>query len=95
MPTLSDAEIAEGLGALPAWSHEGGAIVRTIELESFGAAVALVVRVAFLAESAGHHPDVDLRYATVRLALRTHSEGGVTGADLDLAARLDAVLPPA
>jgi len=92
VPALSDAEIAEALTRLPEWDleqAESRVIVTRLRFADFRRAVAFVVQVAFEAEAADHHPDVDIRYNQLRIALSTHSEGGVTGKDLALAAAID------
>lgn len=89
MAKLSSEEVAAGLDRLTGWRREGDAIERTYELPDFRTALAFVAYVGELAEQAGHHPDIDVRYDRVRLALSTHSEGGLTAADLDLARRID------
>jgi 4a-hydroxytetrahydrobiopterin dehydratase len=89
MPPLADAEIAAALAALPGWKREGDEIVRTFECASFPAAIAFVVRIGFLAENADHHPDLDIRWRTVKVALSTHSDGGLTNRDFDLAGEID------
>lgn len=93
MAVLSDDEVREALGELQGWRLEGSSIVADVEFRDFREAVAFVVRVAFEAEAANHHPDVDIRYSTVRLALSTHSEGGVTAKDLDLARTISGLAP--
>ena len=90
MPQLPDAEIATRLGRLPGWEREGDEIVRTFELPSFPEAIAFVGRVAERAEAANHHPDLDIRYRKVRVALSTHDEGGLTERDFALATEIDA-----
>jgi 4a-hydroxytetrahydrobiopterin dehydratase len=92
MATLSDDEVQAALAGLPDWSREDQEIVRTYELESFPAAIAFVGRVAELAEAADHHPDLDIRYRRVRVALTTHDAGGLTRRDFDLAGHIDAAL---
>ena len=67
----------------------GDEIERTYELASFPAAVAFVGRIADAAEAANHHPDLDIRYRKVRVALSTHSEGGITDKDFALATQVD------
>jgi 4a-hydroxytetrahydrobiopterin dehydratase len=90
MPLLSDAAVAAGLDGTD-WRREGDAIVRDWRFADFGAAIAFVERVAELAEQANHHPDILVHgWNKVRLTLSTHSEGGITAADLALAQRLDA-----
>jgi 4a-hydroxytetrahydrobiopterin dehydratase len=78
------------------WQRSGDAIVREWELADFAAAIAFVDRVAEAAEQANHHPDIHLHgWNKVRLELSTHSEGGVTQADLEMAARIDGLGPGA
>ncbi|MGI9032358.1 MAG: 4a-hydroxytetrahydrobiopterin dehydratase [Acidimicrobiales bacterium] len=89
MAALSDEEVRAQLGELSDWQVDGGQIVREYRFDDFRQAVAFVVRVAFEAEAANHHPDLDVRYNRVRVALSTHSEGGVTSKDFELAAALD------
>ena len=94
MAVLSDDEIAAALAGLPGWRLDGGEIAKQYRLGGFPAAVAFVVRLSYPAEAADHHPDLDIRYDTVRVALRTHSEGGVTAKDLELARAIEALAPP-
>lgn len=89
MPRLSEDEIVAQLEALSGWTRRGDEIVKTYKLPSFPAAVAFVTHVGFLAEAAGHHPDIDIRYNRVTLALTTHDAGGLTDKDLALAAAAD------
>ncbi len=89
--TLAPTALAAALAGLPLWSGDTAAISRTVEAASFPAAVALVDAVAVLAEEAEHHPDIDIRWRTVRFVLSTHSAGGVTELDLRLARRIDAL----
>jgi 4a-hydroxytetrahydrobiopterin dehydratase len=91
MPLLSGTEIEKKLKALPAWSLSGGAMVRDLEFEDFVAAMDFVNLVADKAEAASHHPDIDIRYNKVRLALVSHDAGGLTERDFDLAAAIDAL----
>jgi 4a-hydroxytetrahydrobiopterin dehydratase len=89
--TLTPEELGTGLRKLPEWSGDNTAIQRTVQLPTFPAAIALVDKVAVVAEARDHHPDMDIRWRTVTFVLTTHSAGGVTAKDLDLAARIDAV----
>jgi len=89
--TAGDAEVAVALAGLPGWERDGDAIRKEFERESFPDAVAFVVRVGFLAEHADHHPDIDIRWRKVVLALSTHSAGGLTGKDFELARRIEAL----
>lgn len=89
MPLLSDDEIRAGLEGGD-WRREGATIVRDWRFADFAAAIAFVERVAEVAEEANHHPDILVHgWNKVRLTLSTHSEGGVTAADLALSERLD------
>jgi 4a-hydroxytetrahydrobiopterin dehydratase len=89
MHILSHAEIADHLGTRPEWQIEKGELVRTFQFETFPDAVAFVNKVAVLAEEADHHPDIDIRYNRVRLALISHDAGGLTSKDFALAAGAD------
>ena len=92
-PRLSPDELTAALTGLPLWSGDGGGIRRSVELAGFPEAVAALVRIGFAAEAMDHHPDVDLRWRTLHLTLVTHSAGGVTELDLELARRVDALFP--
>lgn len=90
MPTiLSDIEIQRELGALPGWSRRGNALTKTFESPDFPAAIAFVNRMADVAERMNHHPDIDIRYTRVTCHLSTHSAGGITRKDVQLAAAID------
>jgi len=91
MTTLADAEITAGLAALPGWTRDGDAIVKTFYCGTFAAAVAFVVRIGFFAERADHHPDLDVRWKRVRVALSTHDAGGLTAKDFDLAREIQGI----
>jgi 4a-hydroxytetrahydrobiopterin dehydratase len=91
MPPLVDAEITAALEALAGWERAGDEIVKTFECASFADAISFVVRVGFLAEAADHHPDIDIRWRKVRIALTTHSAKGLTNRDLDLATEIEAI----
>lgn len=91
MKPLDAAERANRLASLPGWSERDGAIERTFRFPGFLAAIRFVDRIALTAEEANHHPDIDVRYDRVRLALATHDAGGITVRDFDLAARADAL----
>ncbi|MGY1885814.1 MULTISPECIES: 4a-hydroxytetrahydrobiopterin dehydratase [unclassified Blastococcus] len=92
-PRLSPDELAAALRALPLWSGDVDGIRRTVELPSFRAAVAAIVAIADVAEELDHHPDVDLRFRRLHLTLVSHSASGVSELDLELARRIDALLP--
>ncbi|MGA3101945.1 MAG: 4a-hydroxytetrahydrobiopterin dehydratase [Terracidiphilus sp.] len=88
MPVLSPDAAQSRLAQLPGWQIESGELVRTFEFKDFVAALKFVNRVGALAEEAGHHPDIDIRYNRVRLALISHDAGGLTVKDFDLAAQV-------
>jgi 4a-hydroxytetrahydrobiopterin dehydratase len=90
---LSPDDVAAALRDLPLWSGDADGLRRTVELPSFRDAVAAINAIADVAEEMDHHPDVDLRWRTLHLALVSHSAGGVTELDLALARRIDALLP--
>ncbi len=89
MPSLTDSEIKSRLVTVPDWQIESGELVRTFLFKDFRASLAFVNKVGDLAEKAGHHPDIDIRYNKVRLALVTHDAGGITQKDFDLATAAD------
>ena len=94
MPALPDPEITARLAARPGWERAGDTIAKTYELPTFLDAIAFVNRVATRAEAADHHPDLDIRYRKVRVALSTHDAGGITDKDFDLAAEIEAAVTP-
>lgn len=89
MASLSHKEIQSHLVLVPDWQVESGELVRTFLFKDFRASLAFVNRVGEVAENAGHHPDIDIRYNKVRLALVTHDAGGITEKDFGLAAAAD------
>jgi 4a-hydroxytetrahydrobiopterin dehydratase len=89
MSPLSSAEVASRLTGVSGWQVESGELTRTFAFKDFLAALAFVNKVGDLAEKAGHHPDIDIRYNKVRLALVTHDAGGLTAKDFDLAATVN------
>jgi 4a-hydroxytetrahydrobiopterin dehydratase len=88
---LTDDEITAGLASLPAWERAGDSLISTRELADFRASMLYAGAVAFLAEEAGHHPDILIRWNKVTLTLSTHSAGGITAADIALAGRISAL----
>jgi 4a-hydroxytetrahydrobiopterin dehydratase len=88
---LDAAAIQDRLSATPGWEREGDCIRRGYTFESYGAGVAFANRVAGLAESADHHPDILIGYCRVELSLTSHDAGGLTSRDFDLARRIDSV----
>lgn len=92
---LTDAEVRDALTTLDGWSGDTQALRRTVELPSFASAIDVVVHVADVAEMLDHHPDVDIRWRTLTFALSTHSAGGVTMRDVNLARRIDTIVDSA
>lgn len=92
---LSHEEIQRALTDLPGWEVEHGRLTTTRELASFPDAIAFVGQVAEIAEDLDHHPDIDIRWRTVRLAVCTHDQGNqITHRDVDLARAVDALAAP-
>ena len=87
-----DEQVSGALTGLTDWQREGDAIVRTAKLPTFTAAIEAVRVVAEVAESRDHHPDMDVRWRTVTFRCSTHSVGGITGKDVELAGEIDRVL---
>lgn len=88
MSRLDETEVARRLAALSGWERRGDEIRRTFAFADFKAALAFVNRVGALAEAMNHHPDIDVRYSRVTLALTTHDAGGLTARDFELAERI-------
>jgi 4a-hydroxytetrahydrobiopterin dehydratase len=91
MELLTEDEIAGRLAGVPGWTREGSSIVTTVTRGDFREAMLLTGAVAYLAEQAGHHPDILIQWNKVTLTLSTHSAGGLTTADFDLAAKINAL----
>ncbi|MFQ5526738.1 MAG: 4a-hydroxytetrahydrobiopterin dehydratase [Thermoanaerobaculia bacterium] len=89
MSLLTPEEIKQALAGTPGWALDGDSITRTYKFPSFRAALAFVAFVGELAEDRDHHPDIDVRWAKVSLTLSTHSAGGLTEKDFDLAGLID------
>ena len=88
----SEQEITGFLDTAPGWRHEDGALVRSATAPRFLDGVRWVTQVADFAERVDHHPDIDIRWRTVTFALVTHSQGGITDQDVDLARQIDDLL---
>lgn len=91
MTKLTDDQVATELAGLPGWDREGDEIVRVYELPSFLGVIDAVVAIGARAEAANHHPDLDIRYRKLRVALTTHDEGGLSDKDIALAHEIDAI----
>ena len=94
MALLTPEEIKTTLGQTSGWKKRGKTILRTIEFKNFMVAVKFVSRVARIAEKEGHHPDIDIRWNKVTLTLSTHSEGGLTARDFQLAEKINRLVRP-
>lgn len=92
---LEPEQVRAALGTRPGWSGDHTAIVRSVSLPSFPAAIAVVDRVAEVAEEMDHHPDIDIRWRDLTFRCATHSAGGVTARDLDLATRIEEIVAEA
>jgi 4a-hydroxytetrahydrobiopterin dehydratase len=90
MELISPDDLERALGPLD-WDLDDGQLRKVARRRDFADALAYVNAVGALAEAANHHPDIDLRWDTVTLHLMTHSRGGITDADLSLAAKIDAL----
>jgi 4a-hydroxytetrahydrobiopterin dehydratase len=86
---LSDLEIQRALGSLPGWARRGNVLTKTFTWPSFAAGIDFVMRVAKAADAVDHHPDIDIRYTKITCGLSTHDAGGITDADLALAATIE------
>jgi 4a-hydroxytetrahydrobiopterin dehydratase len=91
LATLSEAQIAAKLEGLPGWYFEGGMIRRLYKTDGWPATLLLVNQIAFLAEAAWHHPDLNVSWAKVTVKLMTHSENGITEKDFELARKIEEV----
>ncbi len=89
MPALTRNEISARITKLPEWTIDSGELVRTFTFKDFLSSVDFVNQIAKQAESMGHHPDIDIRYNRVRIALTTHDAGGITEKDFQLAKEIE------
>ena len=91
MELLTEDEIVGRLGGVPGWSRQGSSIVTTVTQSDFRGALLFTGAVAYVAEQANHHPDIDIRYNKVTMSLVSHDSGGVTQRDLRMAGRINQV----
>ena len=91
MAVLTDSEIQTALGSLHGWQRNGIAIQRIFRFADFKEAMKFVNKIADAAEQANHHPDIDIRYNTVTMALVSHDSGGVTQRDVRMAGTINQV----
>ena len=90
---LSPDEVAAAVAELTHWDGDPQGIYRRVDLPTFRAAIDAVVAIADIAEKMDHHPDIDVRYSSLRVSVATHDAGGVTVLDVELARRVDALFP--
>jgi 4a-hydroxytetrahydrobiopterin dehydratase len=88
---LQPSEIEQQLAQLDGWELRDATIHKTFRLASFPAAISFVTHIGFLAEAAAHHPDIDIRWRKVHVALTTHDASGLTSKDFELATQIDAI----
>ena len=92
MAVLSDEQVNDALSGLAGWERVDNAVRRSVKFPAFLDGIDAVRRVAERAEAADHHPDIDIRWRTVTFTLSTHSEGGITQKDLELARQIDEIV---
>ena len=90
---LTDEQVDAAAESLDGWRRGDGALRRSVKFPTFLDGIEAVRRVAEHAERADHHPDIDIRWRTVTFALVTHSEGGITAKDVQMAADIDGIAP--
>ena len=92
MAVLSDEQVDAALADLNGWERKDGALRRSIKFPAFLDGIGAVRRVGERAEQKDHHPDIDIRWRTVNFALVTHSEGGITDKDVEMAREIDDIV---
>jgi 4a-hydroxytetrahydrobiopterin dehydratase len=92
MPAIAESEARARLDEIPGWDMGDKSLVRKLALPSFPDAIAFVVKIAFAAEAADHHPDISINYRRVTLTLWTHTEGGITEKDFALAKEISKLI---
>lgn len=92
MALLSDTEVEEKLSGLAGWERRDAAIAKSFKRDDFVGSVRFVESLVEPAEAMNHHPDVAISWDTVTVTISTHSEGGLTAADFELAAKIDALV---
>jgi 4a-hydroxytetrahydrobiopterin dehydratase len=91
MALLSDSEVEASLAKLSGWERAGAAIAKKFDRSDFVGSIEFVSALVEPAEAMNHHPDLEISWATVKVTISTHSEGGLTAADFELAAKIDAL----
>jgi 4a-hydroxytetrahydrobiopterin dehydratase len=90
--TMNDEQAAAAVRGLDGWHGDASGLHRTVELADFPEAIRVVDRISETAEAMKHHPDIDIRWRKLTLGCATHSAGGVTDADVELAGKIDAIV---
>lgn len=88
MAAMSEAEIMDELEKVPGWNYQDGQITRTFNFDTFLKGIEFVGKVAEAAENADHHPDIDIRYSEIKVAVSSHDVGGITERDFKLASEV-------
>jgi 4a-hydroxytetrahydrobiopterin dehydratase len=91
-PTYTGEQLAGRLATIPGWRHDAGWLHREYTTDGWRSTMLVVNAIAFLAEAADHHPDLEVHWSRVVIRLQTHSAGGITDQDLQLAARIEAIV---
>ncbi len=91
MALLNDDEIEQRVSGLDGWSRDGDAITKDFKRDQFTGSVEFVNEILPVAEDMGHHPDLAISWDTVTVTISTHSEGGLTASDFELAEKIDAL----
>lgn len=94
MPKLTEESLNAIVATIPSWHLEDGKLIRDFTFPDFAAAITFVNQVAQMAEAAEHHPDIDIRYKQVRLALISHDSRGITNRDVRFAGNIEIRFPP-
>ncbi len=89
MAKLSPSEVDKRLARLDGWRREGKFITKTFTFGTFMEGIEFVNGLATIAERLEHHPDIHIRWTTIRLEIQTHDEGGITPYDIELAEQID------
>ena len=92
MAVLTDEQVDAALPGLPGWERADGALRRSVKFPAFLDGIDAVRRVGAHAEAKDHHPDIDIRWRTVTFALVTHSEGGITDKDVEMAKDINGIV---
>ena len=92
MKTYTPAQVSAALQNMSGWEYDSSAIAKEFKFDNFMRGIAFVNRIAAAAETDNHHPDIDIRYSTIRVSLSTHDAGGITDKDFALARTIDGLV---